>query len=52
MRVLRSVTAQPIGICSRSLKFEMFFLALRMVGSWPVIAARSLAAASTLDLFS
>ena len=34
--MLRSVTAQPIGMFSRSLKFEMFCLALRIVGSWPV----------------
>src|SRR5580765_3982816 len=52
MRARRSVTAQPIGIPSRSLKPAIELRALRTVGRWPVICARSRTAASTRPLFS
>ena len=52
MRSERSVTAQPIGMPSRSLKPAMDFFALRIVGFWPVIVPRSRAAVSTFDLDS
>src|SRR6185369_5146578 len=43
---LRSVTRQPIGWFSRSLKFATAFLALLMTGLRPVSIDRSLAASS------
>ena len=52
MRSRRSVTAQPIGMPSRSLKPEMALRALRTVGRWPVMMPMSRAAESTFDLFS
>ena len=46
MRSPRSVTLQPIGMCSRSLKLAIDFLARVTTGFWPVMTARSFAAAS------
>ncbi len=41
------MTRQPIGIFSRSLKFEIDFLARVITAFWPTIASRSFATAST-----
>ena len=47
MRVLRSVTLQPIGWPSRSLKVAIDLRALVITAFWPAISARSPAAVST-----
>src|SRR5262245_58139246 len=47
MRDLRSVTLQPIGWFSRSLKFEIALRDLVITGFWPAIRPRSAAADST-----
>ena len=47
MRAPRSVTLQPIGRPSRSLKDAIAFFDLQSSGFWPVILVRSAAAAST-----
>ena len=52
MRSRRSVTAQPIGMPSRSLKPAIDFFAFRTVAFWPVIVPRSRAAVSTFDFDS
>ena len=44
MRVLRSVTLQPIGMFSRTLKVAIALRALVITGFWPAISARSAAA--------
>ncbi len=46
MRAPRSVTLQPIGRPSRTLKAAIAFLALQICGFWPVILVRSPTAAS------
>src|SRR5258707_2893839 len=51
MRSPRSVTAQPMGIPLRILKFAMDFLARLMMGSWPVIWPISTAAVSSSFAF-
>src|SRR5262245_38408279 len=52
MRGPRSVTLQPIGAFSRSLKFAIDFLARVTTGFWPVIACRSAVAKSRTLAFS
>ena len=47
MRSRRSVTLQPIGMPSRSLKPAIDFLARVITGFWPAISAISPTAAST-----
>src|SRR3989442_938066 len=47
IRAPRSVTAQPIAIPCRRLKLATDFLARVTTGCWPVIAASSVAAASS-----
>src|SRR5215470_1754830 len=47
MRALRSVTLQPIGWPSRTLKVAIDLRALVITGFWPAISDRSAAAAST-----
>ena len=46
MRAPRSVTLQPIGRPSRTLKVAIAFFALQISGFWPVIFVRSPTAAS------
>ncbi len=46
MRAPRSVTLQPIGSPSRTLKVAIDFFALQISGFWPVIFVRSPTAAS------
>ena len=52
MRGPRSVTMHPIGCPSRSLKFAIDFLALRIEGFCPVIVAISATAASSILMFT
>ena len=52
MRSPRSVSATPIGLFTRSLKFEMAFLERRTYGRCPVIAIRSFVAPSMALAFS
>ena len=51
MRSPRSVTMQPIGMFSRSLKFAIAFLDLVTTGFWPVIAVSSATAESIILAF-
>ena len=46
MRSPRSVTFRPMGMPMRSRKFEIAFRDFVTIGFWPVIVARSPAAAS------
>ena len=52
MRGPRSVTLQPIGTFSRSLKLAIDFLARVITGFWPEIACRSAVAKSSTFGFS
>ena len=52
MRSPRSVTATPIGMFSRILKFAIAFFAFVTTGFWPVIVAMSAVADSTARAFS
>ena len=51
MRSPRSVTLTPTGIPSRSLKFEIDFLAWRSTGCCPVMVRSSSTASSITFLF-